>query len=611
MENTVPETQAAPQKKPKLGLILGIAIPVVIIAIVVGVFAGIQANKNNQYKKAIAYVDDGDIEEAVAIHEELGDYKDLTVQISDGAVDEFDNLLEKGSYKKVLRLYSAVANYPDALEEMDEMLKEHVADLMAGYNYSTAVDLYERAVKEETAVELVAQGMVDGTAAWLEENEFYDVIDVYFLLAENENAVKSLEEKISQRFVDLLNADDYHADSLYYALEDSGIHIDAVYAAIYDRACTLMENGEYYDAQSIFELLGEYQDSVQKIEEIELALAMEDMNYYLEQGWYSSALNVVNRYEGDVYDQLLALCNAAIYEGACTLMENEEYDDALDAFELLGDYEDAQEKVQQAQIAIASADIEYYMAQGWSSSAMNVVNRYEGEVYDQLLALYISFCGDGTVIADLEAAVAARMELEKQETIDYQAILDAELVYLEKYKNMPFYDSTLGDLVDDYLDALSDQQYYLNWYSADWYMPYYWGKLDATRYEALTALGESYGYAAENADLQAVLGTSETVTAYWEAWYSIYNDLRYDLNYQTDDAHHLIYTNDTGYTFSLRLHVSYTDSEDTELSSEDADYTAIAQEGSFDFIMTVPEGASYWTATWEIYDIYEGENFLG
>lgn len=577
MENTVPETQAAPaapQKKGKLGLILGIAIPVVIIAIVAAVFVGIENNKKNLYKDAVELAEDGDIAEAVAIHEELGDYKDLKLQISDCAVDEFDDLLEKGSYKKVLRLYGTVVNYPDAIEEMDQMLREHVEKLMSNFEYSTAVDLYDRAVKEGVGVELVVQGIVDGALIWLDDCNFYDVIEVYDLLAEHENAVKTLEEAIGNKYKELLDAESYQADNLYYALENNEIHVDAVYAAIYERACTLMENGEYYDAKSIFETLGEYQDSAQKIQEIQLAIDTDNLNYYLENGWYSDAMSIINSYEGETHDQMVAT-----YVTYCV------------------------------------DNLNHYIEKGWYGSALSFVEDHEGEIYDQLLAVYMTCCGDGTIIADLEAAVAARLELENQGSTDYQAKLDAELNILSKYEDMPFYDEDLGDLIDSYLDNLSDQQYYINWYSNYWYMPYYWGNEDAERIAILTTLGESYGFAASNAELQAILGTSESVSAYWTAWYNISDDLRWDLDYAHTDYsegyRYLSFCNNTDYTFSLRLHVSYTDYDGAELSYEDAEYTALTPDAEFKFIMTFPENAAYWTATWEFYDIYLGETPVG
>ena len=54
-----------------------------LVLIIAGVVAGIFISKNNQYNKAVQLLDEGEFEEAIAIHQKLGDYKELDEVISD------------------------------------------------------------------------------------------------------------------------------------------------------------------------------------------------------------------------------------------------------------------------------------------------------------------------------------------------------------------------------------------------------------------------------------------------------------------------------------------------------------------------------------------------
>lgn len=535
MENTNVEIQNAPKKKGKLGLILGIGIPVLVVLIVAGIFIGIAANKSSQYKEAMRLLDDGDIDEAVAIHQELGDYKDLETQICDAAADEFEDLMDDASYKKAIRVYAAAAGYPDAVQSMNEILQEHVEDLVKDYSYDAIQDLYDRIVKEEVAVELVSQLLAQSAQNWLDDGNYYDVMELYGLLSEQAEAVAKLEELLGQKFTELLSENYYDADYLYDVLKDHEIELEAVYSALYDQACTWLENGEYYDAKDLFEELGDYKDSVAKIEEIRLAQAMEDLQYYLDNEWYSSA---------------------------------------------------------------------------WS-----LVEEYEGTIYDELLAVYLTYCGDGTFIADLEAALKARMAATEVEGATYEDVINAEWELLEKYWDLPFYDERLGELADMYLQALEDQEDTL-WYNDDYEFTYYWNMAAAERYAVLDLLHEEYDYAATDTTLQEVLGTSESMKAYWEAWWNVHDDLSdqfWGTYAQQDEngAYYLAYTNYTEYTFTVYIKNYFCDYSDVEISSTELEFVSVAPGQTIQMPVEFPEDYYNWYVDWSIYDIYQDGNLLG
>ena len=82
----------------------------------------------------------------------------------------------------------------------------------------------------------------------------------------------------------------------------------------YESAVASMEAGHYEEAIVAFTELGDYKDSLQKLEECQTALS---------------------------------------YESACTMLANKKYEEALTTFTELGDYKDSANKVRKCEATIA------------------------------------------------------------------------------------------------------------------------------------------------------------------------------------------------------------------------------------------------------------------
>lgn len=527
-EAAAPEAPAAQNTKPapkknKKALILGIGIPALVVLIVVGILVGISVYKSSQYKTALEYLDDGDIEEAVEIHGKLGDYKDLGEQVVETAVDEFDNELDDNAYKKALKIYAAVANYPEAIEEMDSKLDKYVSKQIRNYNTGAVQELYERAVKDKVAVETLSASIAEASEDLLEDYDYYNFSEIYKMLSEQDDAVAAMDKLVVDRVSELLDESVYDALSLNNTLMDYGVEVDGVQAAMYAKGIEMMDAGNYENACDVF--------------------------YSLSQS---------------------------------------EYEDSFAKY--------------------AECNLQYYLVNEWYSSAKSYIDDFEGDQYEYLLSIYLTYCGDTTVIEDLEAAVKARLELEASDA-DYQALLDAENSYLEKYNSLPFYDSTLEDLVEDYMDALYYQQYYTNYYSNYWYLPYYLGQYDAERYEILTTLSESYGFGEGDSQLQAIIGTSDEVAAYWEGWYDVYYDLFYDLRSELNwlgwnSTGYLEATNNTGYIYSANVTVEYSDDSGEVVSTKTYEIVDYAPDDKLELDIGVENAAELnWKLTVEITNI--------
>lgn len=482
----VPKPQAAPEaataenanpapKKNKKALILGIGIPALVILLVVGILIGISVYKSSQFKTALEYLDDGDIEEAVEIHKKLGDYKDLKDAIVDASVDEFDNELDDNSFKKALKIYAAVADYPEAIEEMDSKLERFISKQFRNNDLTIIQDLYAKAAKNDAALDRIAGFVAEASKDLLKNYEYYYFVEIYNMVSDQKDAVAAMDKIVIERIKILLDENVYDVISLNDALRDYGIQIDGIQSAMYNKGMEMLDDGNYDDASDVF--------------------------YSLSQ------------------------CN----------------------------YEDSFTKY-------AECNLRYYLINEWYDSAKSYIDDFDGEVHESLLAIYMSYCADATVIQDLEAAVKERLELEASGA-DYQALLDAENSYLEQYNNMPFYDSELENLVNDYLDYLYYQQYYVDNYRNLWQLPYYLGQYDAQRYEVLTTLNEFYGFGEDDPELQAIIGTAEKVYAQCDAWYDLFDDLRYELEWLSwNSTGYLEIINHTEHTFSAVVTIEYSDS---------------------------------------------------
>ena len=122
--------------------------------------------------------------------------------------------------------------------------------------------------------------------------------------------------------------------------------------ARYYRAVFLMNDGQYADAISAFEAMGDYRDSVQQIELCREGAAYQDAIAMMEQEAYEDAIAVF-RELGDYKDsvQQIELCRegirAATYRDAIAMMGQEAYTEAIAVFRELGDYKDCTAMVQQ------------------------------------------------------------------------------------------------------------------------------------------------------------------------------------------------------------------------------------------------------------------------
>ena len=213
----------------------------------------------------------------------------------------------------------------------------------------------------------------------------------------------------------------------------------------------------------------------------------------------------------------------------------------------------------------------------------------------------------------IEAGETVNVTITLDEAIAEAFQLQIELEYLEKYRNMPFYDEALYALAWQYLYALDNQEQVVEYYFEEYYdyyqFWYAWYLADADRYAALDKLSEYYGFGEGKEQLESLLGTAESLRQWADAWYEIHACLSTQLwglaPYEENGVYYLEVYNYTGYTFSFTVYEQFCDAEDTLLNEYEDTYVTVESGATCRVVIAHPgEGVSYWYIDWEIYDIY-------
>ena len=137
----------------------------------------------------------------------------------------------------------------------------------------------------------------------------------------------------------------------------------AIPAVEYSKAEKLLASGDYDDAITAFEALGDYKDSA----DLRNESVYEKATALLASGDYDGAITAFEAL-GD-YKDSANLRNESVYEKATALLASGDYDGAIAAFEALGDYKDSSAMLVESANAKEYAQAEKLLAQGQTAEA--------------------------------------------------------------------------------------------------------------------------------------------------------------------------------------------------------------------------------------------------
>ena len=331
-----------------------------------------------QYSRAMDALQAGQYNAAIAAFLELDGYADSQYRIQQAQANQ---AYEAGELSAVLALYADLPEaYQDHADDFAAMYSDALALMDAG-RYDEAMSAFTLLGSYSDSATQVSECSYRKAAALAASGDHDGAIALYENLGEyRDSAILA-----AQLNADVLYAADSYAEAwLVYATLPEGYRTHSSdYAAMYDTAAALLEDGAFDEASAAFAALGEYADSATQVSECSYrkagALAGsgsydEAIALYNALGNYrdSQALAVQARadqlYDGgdlagayDIYATLdeayqsHAADYAAAYNAAEAARVSGDYGGAYAQFLALGGYADAQARAGQCLVDNADA----------------------------------------------------------------------------------------------------------------------------------------------------------------------------------------------------------------------------------------------------------------
>ena len=239
---------------------------------------------------------------------------------------------------------------------------------------------------------------------------------------------------------------------------------------------------------------------------------------------------------------ILTGCDSNRYEKATELFTQGEYQEALELYQKLGDYEDSAEKVKECEREI-----------GMRSHA------------------------DYKFLEKLEQSVLERLETTSTENFDRSAVVNTELSYVGKFKNEEFYDSELKKIAKKYIKGLNIQKDSLK-KEFEYEYQIEWQRGIVYRFEALKEAYENYDFLKDN---DKFIGTYISRYEDEKKLLEAYDAIEKDIGEQTknedflwhlerDNEFHCTIKNNTKYTYSTVFEVFFYDKNKVQFDSATA-----------------------------------------
>ena len=352
------------EEKPKKKIIITIgAVAIAVIAIILTTISISNSKKNDKYQQAVAYLNQGEYEEAVELFESLGDYKDSadflrsaneSIAIREDAYNKGVSYYNEGLYSEAISALTEIAGYLDSNEYIENA---------AGKLYEQGEQFFNGEEYEKAKAVL---GSIPETSG-------------------SYTKAVALLKQVDERIVEIQNIQKYEA------------------------AVSAYEGGEYETAQRLFIEIREYSDSKEYLNTIgdslfEMATSLYDTGDYVscgdylvlidssdEWGRYSEAVDLFNKAKEIYYNQIEEEAKTICRSQGETEMRS--YIDSMNC-NLLSD-SDIQELKSDSTIEVMYlSDMEpYYKAHKDHIREERGFEDLTGNVYDYAIVSYIDDYG--------------------------------------------------------------------------------------------------------------------------------------------------------------------------------------------------------------------------
>lgn len=296
----------------------------------------------------------------------------------------------------------------------------------------------------------------------------------------------------------------------------------------YKQANEFFADKQYAEAATIFESLGDYENSIEMVNECAYQSALLDYN----EGLYDVALSEFLSL-GD-YKESTDLIKACKYELGCEAKKIGNWDIAISYFTDLS-HED-------------------------SDILLKECEREKG-MHEK---------ADYAFLAAIEEAILNRRAMNEKDCSLNEIIL-AELNILKEFSSALFYDTNLKSLANKYIGGLNTQKIALSKEYIEFQIK--WQEGLVARYDVLCTLHEDYGLLSDDTEfISNYVAMLDSAREQLSALYDISNDIGVQVNGDSTSVSgytlKIPYTNNTKYSFDLSFYiVFYKDDVRIDISS--------------------------------------------
>lgn len=254
---------AAEEKARKIKKIAMIAALIVVVVIVAAVLISNHVKSQNAYNAALALVEAGQYDKAVAAFTELGNFKDSAEQISETRYAEALTLVESGNYDGAIAIFTMLGDYKDSAEQISETRYVKALALRENGEYAAAIYLFTVLGDYKDSAEQI----YNVALAFVEAGKYNEAVAAFTELGDYKDSAEQITET---RYVQALSMfEDCKYDEAITAFTELGNYKDSAELANnitnnitdYTKAIELVEDEKYDTAAKIFSALGDFEDS--------------------------------------------------------------------------------------------------------------------------------------------------------------------------------------------------------------------------------------------------------------------------------------------------------------------------------------------------------------
>lgn len=286
------------------------------------------------------------------------------------AIRQEEEIKRKRLLKKVRRIAAPVilvgifafGIYPSVIKP--GMDYKHAKELLSEEKFDDSIDAFEALGDYKDSADMITEAMCLKAKNLLDKKEYDAATEIYEALGK-EDAVKEVTYQEAKNLMSEEKYEDAKKSFEYLNYKDSK---DQYNECIYQTALIYMNDKYYGLASETFEDIDnykEYKDSLSKIGECKYLSGLE----YLDEGDYDAALKdfeAVKEYDNAEIEKeaegKIAECEEKIKESyygqANQLIDNKDYEGAIELLEKCEDYKDAKQKIEECEDAINKSKIE-------------------------------------------------------------------------------------------------------------------------------------------------------------------------------------------------------------------------------------------------------------